>query len=121
MTTISSFGSKLREKCRSVAAMKNDLGLADGLVSGRDVRHRAPGIVVVCVVMVVDACVTTKPRAPISSADKLTEKGDASQPRNGPTNISCAVLVEGLWRSFNAPLGSKIAMGTRQASQSPVS
>ena len=54
-----------------MAAATDDLGLADALVSGRDVYRRPLVKVLDCVVMVVAGCLTTNSpaQAPLTEAD----------------------------------------------------
>ena len=83
-----------------MAAATNDLGLADALVSGRDVYRRSLVKVLDCVVMVVAGCVTTNSLAPAPS----TEADDTPQPLNGSTNISQVVPVQCIGGRHSVPL-----------------
>ena len=105
MAPILCFGSESREKCRSVAAVKNDRRIADALVSGRDVCQRVLVTVMVCLVMSVAGCVTANPRAPASSTGRSTQASYALQPRSGSIKIIYTVLVEGVWREFQRAFG----------------
>ena len=104
-----------------MAVTTNNLGLADALVSGRDVYRRSLVEVLDCVVIVVAGCVTTNSPALAPSAAQSAEADDTPQPLNGSTNISQVVSVQGIWGAIAFPRVPELPRVPGHALPPPVS